>query len=269
MNRLDLDPPGSTPKPEPRPYHPTRFTMITSTALTAMAISFLTVDAWPWVWFGIVLTVVAMFVRGTMAMRSWILGPTQCRFAPDDQVLLTYDDGPNPETTPALLELLRELDVRAVFFLIGREVDAYPDTARRIVEAGHVVGNHSYHHSPMIPNYFGPTLEREIERAQDAIETAAGVRPVRYRPPFGLRNHAVQAAARRIGLDVVGWNVRSLDTLGAPVDRVVERVVRKLGGGDIVLLHDGTDDTERVLELTRKLITEIRSQGFALPSLAN
>ncbi len=205
----------------------------------------------------------AFVTRGTLSVQSAILCPARST-VPGQCVALTYDDGPDPETTPALLDLLRDRGAKATFFLIGDRVREHPDLARRIVDEGHAIGNHSQAHG-LWTNFYSPArLRRELEACQDTIEEATGVRPALYRPPFGLVNHAVQPTIRALDLELLGWTVRSWDTIGWSVERITKRIGRRLSARDIVLLHDGGQDRERVLALTSNLIALAEGKNLEL-----
>ncbi|MGA2439907.1 MAG: polysaccharide deacetylase family protein [Tepidisphaeraceae bacterium] len=177
------------------------------------------------------------------------------------KVALTFDDGPDPASTPELLELLRRERIPATFFCVGRNVAAHPELAARIVGEGHLLGNHSYRHPWFISALFGRWLSRELERGQRAIEEAAGVKARYFRPPSGMTGPHFAGALRRAGLTLVGWDVRSFDTLGS-ARWVIERVVRKTRDGSIVLLHDGGVPVQRMLEIVSVAVRELRLRGF-------
>lgn len=187
-------------------------------------------------------------LRGTTAQRA---------------IALTFDDGPDPEETPALLDLLRRENVKATFFLIGRRVDEHPELARRIADEGHLVGNHSHNHRWQNTLTSPSAIAREMTDAQGAIERATGVVPRFYRPPIGLTTPNFQTAIRRVGLKLVGWEVRPFDTQ-YPADEVVKRVLRGVKPGSIVLLHDGFSPPGKIVEITATLIRELRTRGFEL-----
>jgi peptidoglycan/xylan/chitin deacetylase (PgdA/CDA1 family) len=196
----------------------------------------------------------AAVVRGSVAIGSRLLGPTVCRLRAGDAVALTFDDGPDPDVTPLLLDLLRRRAARATFFCIGERVRRHPALARRIVEEGHAIGNHGDRHGIAATFAFRHALECNLRACQDAIAQATGVRPCWYRPPFGIRNHATAAACRSLGLAVAGWSVRSLDVRGANPDAVARRVLRRLRARDVVLLHDGDRDAAAVLRLVGAIL---------------
>jgi peptidoglycan/xylan/chitin deacetylase (PgdA/CDA1 family) len=197
----------------------------------------------------------------------WIIGMNffcraECRGrAGRMKVALTFDDGPDPASTPQLLDLLRREGISATFFCIGRNVAAHPELAARIVAEGHMLGNHSYRHPWFISILGGRWLRRELERAQRAIEEATGVRARYFRPPSGMTGPNFARTLRRAGLTLVGWDVRSFDTLGS-ARRVIERVVGKARDGSIILLHDGGVPVQRMLEIVSAAVRELRLRGF-------
>jgi peptidoglycan/xylan/chitin deacetylase (PgdA/CDA1 family) len=201
------------------------------------------------------------------ACGLWFIGMNffcraECRGRPGKmKVALTFDDGPDPASTPQLLQLLRRERISATFFCIGRNVAAHPELAARIVGEGHLLGNHSYRHPWFISALFGRWLSRELERGQRAIEEAAGVKARFFRPPSGMTGPHFAGALQRAGLTLVGWDIRSFDTLGS-TRRVIERVVRKTRDGSIILLHDGGVPAQRVLEIASAAVRELRLRGF-------
>lgn len=163
-----------------------------------------------------------------------------------DRVALSFDDGPDPEVTPSVLDALAAYGGRATFFAIGRLLEAHPELARRISAEGHEIGNHSWHHSRW-QNFLGSAAQaREIARGERAVAdvTRRPTRPL-YRPPIGLKSPQFARAARQARLTLVGWSLRSRDTLTADPERIAARVLDRIRPGDIVLLHDGHDQPGR------------------------
>jgi peptidoglycan/xylan/chitin deacetylase (PgdA/CDA1 family) len=149
------------------------------------------------------------------------------------EVFLTFDDGPHPEHTPQVLDRLAAFGIRAGFFLIGRNVARSPRLVKRVAAAGHLIGNHSYHHRPR---------RREIAACQDEIERACDVRPAWYRPPFGRLTLPGLAAAWACGLRVMTWSLDANDWQCRTADDAAAcaaAVVREARPGDVVLFHDG------------------------------
>lgn len=153
-------------------------------------------------------------------------------------IALTFDDGPNPAVTPDLLDLLDRHAVRATFFLIGAHVRTFPELARDIAGRGHAIGNHTETH-PALPLLSGHRIADELQRCDEAIRAATGVAPRWMRPPYGFRSPLLSGIVRRRnGAGVVMWSRLAHDWKAQPTEPVVKRL-RRVRGGDIVLLHDG------------------------------
>ncbi len=185
----------------------------------------------------------ALFADGVARPGSRTLYPTVTRGPRDTtRVALTFDDGPDPEVTPAVLDALARHDARATFFSIGRSLEKHPELARRVVAEGHELGNHSWRHSRW-QNLFGSDGHaREIERGEQAIRAVTGsrARPL-YRPPIGLKSPQLARVASRRQLTLVAWSLHSRDTHDADPERVARHVLGRIHPGDIVLMHDGHD----------------------------
>lgn len=155
------------------------------------------------------------------------------------EVWLTIDDGPDPEDTPRILELLAAYGARATFFVIGAEVAAHPGLVRAIVAAGHEVAHHTQTHPLYSFWCAGPArLGRELDEAT-AVLRAVGAEPTRFRPPAGLKNPWLAPALALRSLACVGWSARGLERRRGDVNTVVERVTRGVAPGAILLLHEG------------------------------
>jgi len=175
--------------------------------------------------------------------RSQYFGPIVSRIPITDTVpypiALTFDDGPDPNITPQVLDILDAHHAKASFFCIAEHAQKYPQLVRDILTRGHTVGNHSYKHSNLLGLY-GPTrLKQDIHTAQHLLADITGVLPRWYRPPFGVRTPFTQPVLAHLGLSCVGWTTRSYDTVDHNVERIVQRVLRRMPAGSIVLLHDG------------------------------
>ena len=160
------------------------------------------------------------------------------------ELALTFDDGPNRQWTPALLDLLAEHDARATFFLVGSGAQAEPELVRRVAAAGHVVGNHSWSH-PNLAQCGAARIREELRRTQEALEQTLGA-PVRwFRPPYGARRPAVFRIARELGLEPVLWNAMTTDWKQCSAERIAARLGAKIeraqrrGRAANVVLHDG------------------------------
>lgn len=199
---------------------------------------------WPGLWLGVPIVLLGLLLADGIARPGSNLfyptithGSRDCR-----QVALTFDDGPDPDMTPQVLDVLAQYGAHATFFVIGKSLAAQPALARRIVDAGHVVGNHSWQHSRLQNFYLSGWHAREIADGIRAIATVTGKPPsLLYRPPVGLKSWALGRAAWRHGLTLVAWSLHSHDTRLPDAERIAQRVLAKVRGGDIILLHDGHD----------------------------
>lgn len=190
------------------------------------------------------------FVFVFVAPWSWSL-PILTRISTKEPVIaLTFDDGPSPETTPLILETLRQFGVHATFFVLGEAVDRSPDLLRQIIAGGHAVGIHAYRHRPFVllsPGEIGA----EIRRTQTAIGRACpGFVPSFWvRPPHGFKSFATLYAVRRAGCRFAAWSLDSRDYSESDPSRVAQNVLSRLRPGAVVLLHDGPGNAATVSAL--------------------
>lgn len=180
------------------------------------------------------------------------------------QVALTYDDGPNDPHTLRLLETLAKHGVRATFFLVGSYVRQRPEIAREVVQAGHVVGNHTFTH-PLLVLKSEAEVRREICDCRSALQDAIGEHSNLFRPPFGGRRPAVLRIVRELGLEPVMWNVAGNDWKAPPAAEIERKIAKQVRGGDVILLHDGghkgmgADRSQSVIA-THGLIEKLKAQ---------
>ncbi len=213
----------------------------------AMVARSLLVGPFPlWLALGAMLGYLALVLVGVFTLRlrmyvdAVIEGPEDAR-----GVALTFDDGPHPVHTRAVLDALDAAKVKATFFVVGRKVRLFPDVAREIVERGHAIGIHSHEHDRLMSTMTPRHAEEDLIRALDAVEEATGERALMFRPPVGHTSPRLAKAVRKLGLAVVGWSARGYDGLGgARPERVAERVVAGLRDGAIVLLHDAAENDD-------------------------
>lgn len=175
---------------------------------------------------------------GGVHPQSQLFGPT-IRFTGDaNAIALTFDDGPNPGVTPGLLNLLDAHEARATFFLMGRHVRAFPQLAREIAARGHQIGNHTETH-PNLAFLSSQGISRELDLCREAISSAVKREPRWIRPPFGFRGPQLAGVVKRLSYSgVVMWSKWVWDWKPQPAAPVIHRL-RRVAGGDIVLLHDG------------------------------
>ena len=232
-------------------------------ALAAAAALLLPARHWGVAWGALGAVYLTLVVVGVVSMRSGVFGRAHTSGDRSRRaVALTYDDGPAPASTAALLDLLRERRVSAAFFVVGARARAHRELVARCHAEGHLLANHTDRHSYLTNFLRAPGLRREIEACQAAVEAITGERPRYYRPPVGLMNPSVQPVARALGLELVGWQVRSLDTTSRSATRIARRVLARIRPGGIVLLHDGGLEPSRVTEITKRILDGLEERGL-------
>jgi peptidoglycan/xylan/chitin deacetylase (PgdA/CDA1 family) len=180
----------------------------------------------------------------TYAVRSQWLGPTNwCGRIETGAVALTFDDGPSSDTE-RILDILEEHKLRATFFMIGRHVEQLPQTARRVADEGHEIGNHSYSH-PIFLYQNSKATRHQLERTQAIITASTGVTPKLARPPCGVRTPAYFEAARSLGLRTVQWELAGFDWKRRSAKQIAHDVLSRARAGSIILLHDGDSEGAR------------------------
>jgi len=162
------------------------------------------------------------------------------------EVALTFDDGPT-EFTPKFLDLLKERNIKATFFCIGKQIEKYPETFQRIIAEGHTVGNHTFSHADNTGFLSTSKMIEEIEKCDGVMLKTGNLKTNLYRPPFGVTNPNIARAIKRTGKKSIGWNVRSLDTITQDEKKIYQKVTKGLKKGSIVLLHDTSEKTYNVL----------------------
>jgi peptidoglycan/xylan/chitin deacetylase (PgdA/CDA1 family) len=190
-----------------------------------------------------------------VANRSRVDG-TRC-------VALTFDDGPDPIDTPKLLDLLREKDVKATFFVIGKRADQYPEIVRRAWKEGHLIANHTWSHYSLFCFLLPRRLRAEIERCTESIRRSSCSAPRFFRSPVGLRHPLLAPYLENAGLEYVSWSIRTRDTFTADSSVIARRILNKAASGDIILLHDSLPGgTSAMLEALPQVIDDLRQRGF-------
>lgn len=155
-----------------------------------------------------------------------------------NSLLLTFDDGPDPVNTPRLLDTLKQLNAKALFFVVGEKAKNNPELIKRIMAEGHLIGNHTYCHNPFYAFHSVHQIVDELQQT-NAILEQNNVTTNLFRPPLGITNPAIAKAVKQLNLTTIGWSIRSFDTRKYETrEKVLSRVKRQINGGDIVLLHD-------------------------------
>jgi peptidoglycan/xylan/chitin deacetylase (PgdA/CDA1 family) len=253
-----------------RPYRPPTLVL---GALALQAAGLAALAAAPRHWRAVAGTLFASHVTLTAASlwpRSQCVGPNLVRLPPAGrarpEIALTFDDGPDPEITPRVLDLLDDAGMRASFFVIGRRARAQPHLTAEIARRGHRVENHTDTHPHLFACYPAGRLRREVERAQGAVAAATGRRPRFLRAPAGLRNPLLDWVLHRAGLRLVSWTRRGFDAVDSKPAAIARRLLAGLAPGDILLLHDGRATVQDagnpvVLEVLPRVLEALVRQG--------
>lgn len=190
----------------------------------------------------------SLWCWGVLRPSSQWFGPVRCRLD-DDSLLITIDDGPDPRDTPAMLDLLDEHGVKAIFFVIGEKVRAHPELAREIVRRGHELGNHTLTHPQATFWCASPwRTRREIAGCNQAIEEVTGVKPKWFRAPVGHRNFFTHPITAELGLDIMAWTRRGYDAVSTDTPKILRQLLDGHQPGDIFLIHEGTPVALEVLK---------------------
>jgi peptidoglycan-N-acetylglucosamine deacetylase len=225
---------------------------------------------WPWAVGGLVLDHAVVTAAGLWPRSSWLGSNMRCLPAASAvraEVSLTIDDGPNPQITPQVLDMLDAAHAHATFFCIGRQAEKHPALCREIVRRGHSVQNHSFHHAHTF-SLSGPRgFFREIARAQEALSQITGHKPRFFRAPAGLRNLFLAPVLAELDLQLVSWTRRGFDTQRTDPAQIFARLTRGLVAGDILLLHDDHVATTSsgqpvVLEVLPALLRRLDQAGL-------
>jgi peptidoglycan/xylan/chitin deacetylase (PgdA/CDA1 family) len=184
-------------------------------------------------------------------------------------ILLTFDDGPHPESTPAVLRLLREYNARAIFFVVGARIERAPHLLKRILDEGHALGNHSYSHPLGRQPWLGPYL-KDLLKCQRSVEELTGERPKFYRPPLGKFSLTGIVAPKVLGLTTMLWSVDANDwglksgaAARSAADRLAERLAANPSRNDIVLMHD---DHPYIAPILERVLPQLARQNRDLSS---
>lgn len=250
----------------------------------------------------IVLSIIVFMVWASASIRSGVYVRAFCREKTDRKVVyLTFDDGPHPPETERVLDVLRERGARATFFLIGSKVSGNEAVLRRMLEEGHTLGLHTYSHAGTFPLLSFDKMLADVNEGKHAVESVADKKISLFRPPFGVSNPTIAKVIRTLGLHTVGWDVRSFDTMFCKSSEhsckqsgysckqsehsckssehsckqsgldwyvpVVERIMKQVRPGSVILLHDRLDGASELLAL---LLDSLAASGYeftrALPN---
>jgi len=180
---------------------------------------------------------------------------------------LTFDDGPHPLHTPRVLEILDRFQAKATFFVIGRHLQEHGALVAAASKAGHVIGNHTYHHFRTMNFFPSERIREEIMACQNEVEKWAGYKPRFYRQPTGFRNPKIFGILKELQISMVGWQVRAFDTQRQNPKVLARRILQKVQPGGVILLHDGSDsasneDRTATLQALPEILAGLKDRGM-------
>ncbi|WP_298484852.1 polysaccharide deacetylase family protein [uncultured Maribacter sp.] len=185
----------------------------------------------------------------------------------ENKVAITFDDGPHPEFTPQVLELLEKYNAKATFFCVGKEIKEHQAIVSTILEKGHTIGNHTYSHTRNFGFLSTEKVKQELEETNTHVNAVFNKNMRLYRPAFGVTNPRIKQAVKDLGLTSIGWSVRSLDTTKRTKNMVVRRITKNLKKGDIILLHDTSAKSVAVLEQLLLFLQQKKMQSITVNKL--
>ena len=254
-----------------RPWQPTPFVKASFALHAVSAIAVGSSPAtWPWALAAVAANQV-LIGGAVMWPRSTWIGENIRRLPPSsifqNEIALTFDDGPDPDITPRVLDLLDAAGQKASFYVVGERATKYPHVIQDIVKRGHAVENHSHHHTHSFAFYSSSRLHRELDAAQQAIADVTGSLPRFFRAPMGFRTPFLDPVIARLGLHYTSWTRRGFDSTAKHSAQVLRRLVTGLQAGDILLLHDGSMLRTRreraiVLDVLPDLLKNISDRGL-------
>jgi peptidoglycan/xylan/chitin deacetylase (PgdA/CDA1 family) len=207
--------------------------------------------------------VAGVLVWGIFDIRLALFVPVVNRLKTKDKiVVLTFDDGPTDRTNE-ILSVLKKEQIQAVFFFIGKKADEHADILKTIAQTGHSVGVHTQNHSLKFTFSDTEIVKREIEESIATVERITGQNVSLFRPPFGIMNPIIAKSVRDLNLTAVGWTIRSLDSRATNPEQLINRILKRLSPGAIILLHD----IPITAQIVQELITEIRRKGYGFKKI--
>ena len=251
-----------------------KFKSISYTALVLLAFiiiseRFIYVSLWWYVilflmWFWIV--AIGSF---SMSWGLFLKAFTSNSSIKEKKIAITFDDGPNSKYTAKVLQLLKEYNAKATFFCIGIPIEKHQKLLQRIKTEGHSVGNHSYSHRTTIGFKSTEGWLEELKKTDQAIYKVIGEKPSLFRPPFGVTTPHLAKALKVTGHHIIGWNIRPFDTALKNPETILNRILKSIKPGSIILLHDSHENIETVLEQLLQFLTKNDYQMVTVNELMN
>ncbi len=176
-------------------------------------------------------------------------------------IALTFDDGPHPRFTDSILEILEKEKIPATFFVIGSNVEAYPDVMQRVIAAGHEIGNHTYRH-PIVKTVTDEEMAWEIDKTDEILRSIGYSGNGLFRPPQGKFSDSLPALLEKTNKTAILWNIDTRDWAHTPSEEIVSTIEKNVCGGDIILFHDYVSGESTTIPAIKKLIPMLKERGY-------
>ncbi|MDQ8011296.1 MAG: polysaccharide deacetylase family protein [Flavobacterium nitrogenifigens] len=186
----------------------------------------------------------------------------------EKKIALTFDDGPSIYTLE-VLELLKKYNAKATFFCIGKNIETHPEILQKVIDEGHLVGNHSYSHSKFFDFYNSDKIREELQKTDALLEKFTSKKINFFRPPYGVTTPSIRRALKVTGHKTIGWNIRSLDGGTTDVELILNRIKKRVSPGGIVLLHDTGEHSVLVLEQFLQFLQQNNYEVVSIEELLN
>jgi peptidoglycan/xylan/chitin deacetylase (PgdA/CDA1 family) len=204
----------------------------------------------------------AISVSMSFFIRSGYHMKALCNAMTEEKIVsITFDDGPDDMLTPQLLDHLQDLGIPATFFCIGKKVNGNEKILKRMHREGHLIGTHSYSHSNWFDLFSPARMRKELENSVHAVLEATGMKPLLFRPPYGVINPMLKRALHGSGLQVIGFSNRAWDTSNRKQEIILARIMKNLKPGDIILLHDTVRESAEVI---KTLAEQMKQAGYRI-----
>lgn len=235
--------------------------IITAGGVTALHFS--TGISWWWL-LPVILIYIISVIIGSARISSNFYAQVHCEGSTSEkQVAISFDDGPT-SFTPAILQTLAAHRAPATFFVIGKHIPGNESILKQIAAQGHIIGNHTYSHSFFIDLHLSKGWKEELNQTSDAVYAVTGKRMQFFRPPYGVTTPHLAKAAKELNYHLIGWSIRSLDTTNDNEDIIFKRVKDQLKPGAVILFHDTSEKTNRVLNQVLQLL---QAQSYTIRPL--
>jgi peptidoglycan/xylan/chitin deacetylase (PgdA/CDA1 family) len=242
-------------------------------AMLLLLFSFLTIKGIVSFWFIALLFLgwITLTIIGSFHIRwNYFLPAKHFNYqVKEKSISLTFDDGPNAKFTPKVLDLLKKHHAKATFFCIGKHIEQHPKLIKRILNEGHIIGNHSYAHTNNYGFLNTNQVIEDISKTQQLIKNTLNIENTLFRPPFGVTNPNIAKAVKTLNLQAVGWSIRTLDTKAKSVVSVLDKITPKIKKGDIILLHDTSELSFLILEQLLQFLEEHKYKSVTIHELFN